>query len=146
MYYNQRLKQDELMHYGVLGMKWGQRRAARKAAKAAKLRSKKLNSSEIMYKMHKSNAKTYLDNAKYYKKMSDKKYAEDFDDKDYLKMLGGAQKAKDMEIKEYERRYRNSIEYSKQWLNIHEAIKKAPVDSLTTKKDYDELINEYLKR
>lgn len=36
MYYNQRREQDELMHYGVLGMRWGHRKATRNEKTARK--------------------------------------------------------------------------------------------------------------
>ena len=138
MYYSN----NELCHYGILGMKWGHR----KAAKAAKRRDKYLDKTRIMANNHKYGAEGYAKNIAYLKSMSDSDYAKRFDDKDYLELLGGAKRAKEIEIKEYQVRQKNSISYAKSWMAANQAIMNAPVGTLKTNKDYRKLINEYLNK
>ena len=123
------LSSTELMHYGVRGMKWGVRRAEKR-------RSKYANQAKRKAEMHESLARTYSKDAKELKSMSDSAYAKRFDDKDYLKSLGGAKKARTMEIKECERMYKSSIESAKKWTKVHDDIMSAPIGSLKTRKDY----------
>ena len=134
--------ENDLIHYGVLGMKWGHR----KAVKAAKRRDKYLDKTRNMANGHKSASKGYAKNIANLKSMSDSDYAKQYDDKVYLELLGGAKKAKEMEIKEYQVREKNCILYAKNWMAANQAIMNAPVGTLKTNKDYRKLINEYLNK
>ena len=87
------LSSTELMHYGVLGMKWGVRRAEKR-------RSKYANQAKRRAEMHESLARTYSKDAKELKSMSDSVYAKRVDDTDYLKSLGGATKERPRGIEE----------------------------------------------
>lgn len=129
----------ELYHFGVKGMKWGVRRAAKR-------RSKYLNKTETMANIHKQNAGIYSKNAKKLKSMSDSDYEKQFDDLEYLKAQGGSKKAKDAEIKYYETKVSNSIQYAKSWINAHDAIMNTPIGNLKSNKDYEILINSYLNQ
>ena len=121
-------------------------KAQKKERKATKRRDKYLDYTRIMANNHKYGAKGYAKNIAYVKSMSDSDYAKRYDDKDYLELLGGVKKAKEMEIKEYQEREKNSISAAKSWMAANQAIMNAPAGTLKTNKDYRKLINEHLNK
>ncbi len=55
------LKKNELTHYGVLGMKWGTRRAAQSSAKGSKRKSRGTSSSKVKKETTASKVKSMSD-------------------------------------------------------------------------------------
>lgn len=128
---------DELMHYGVKGMKWGVRRALKKQAKYA-------DRAERMSKAHKSASRVYSETANKLRNTSDKEYAKQFDDKEYLRSLGGARKARLSEIQYNEIKAGNSARAGKAWAAAHDEIMNTPIDRIKRNRDYREIINRHL--
>ena len=95
-YFIIRDNEDELMHYGVLGMKWGVHRyqnadgslTAKGRAKFAKTAAsgfKQKNATELAKMVYKKNATQYASNAEHYSKKSkkEKNKAEKYDQRNY---------------------------------------------------------------
>lgn len=109
------MEQNELYHYGVLGMKWGVRRAAKKGT-------------TYTYKSHAT---------KKYSKKADEynNYANDYDPKNYTSKLSNKQRAKLQQksdhnrakARQYEQRAKRSAELDRKEQKIAENTKTGKV-------------------
>ena len=129
---------DELMHHGIKGMKWGVRRAENK-------RAKYVAKTDRMAKSHRSISRGYQKSANQLRNMSDKDYADQFDDKMLFDQYGGAHNTRIAEIEYNENRAKDYAVYGKQWVAAKKEIMNTPIEKLKKNRDYQEIIDRNLK-
>lgn len=159
------LQHEYLMHYGVLGMKWGVRRYQNRDGSLTNTGKKRQAQFRVAGEVAKKKATAAKEDAEYYKsspekfrkrysgengwkKYLDDMYGDDWHDKTYMKDVFGVSDVKKhandqiaSELKEAEREskmmYEHYIKSAEQWMRTSEKFLSTPINELS-EKDFKE--------
>ena len=141
------IRNTELFHYGVKGMRWGIRRYQRKDGtltaagkrrnqKAENKRSELANDAKRKSQYFLRASEDAKKNLERVKKTPAKEFKKYYDDDDLLALIGGAEGAKKTAIRELEDDASRYREYAQSWMKTHDDIMNAPIEDFYSRKTW----------